>query len=399
MTSLKIAIFHLAFIYSGGGEKLVLQEAGDLKKRGHKVSIFATVVDKKKSFPDLINKHKVKTFLPSHKFFKGHEAFQTVLSCMLAPFYAHRFRRYDVIFAANQPSLWIAWIVRRMYGVPYVSYLAQPTRFLYPRAIDKETGLFFTKKDSDSISARLMMTTFQRFSRWADTISVKGSTSILVNGHYIKEIIEKIYKASTVNCPSGVDVKKSVNKRKKYLLVTNRHFPQKKIEYAVFALQVLVTEMPDLKLYITGNDTEYTSVLKKLAGELGITDKIVFLGYQDEKQIGKLYRNASVYLYTAPEEDFGMGIIEAMSYGTPVVAWNSAGPSRIIEHGVSGLLAEPFVPGDFTGKIDRILSDKKLFKKLMSGSLKRVSAHYSLKKHMRVLEESLINASSKKNSI
>lgn len=392
MTPLKIAIFHLAFIYSGGGEKLVLQEASELKKRGHKVSIFATVVDKKKSFPDLIKKHKVKTFLPSFKFFKGHEAFQTVLSCMLAPFYAHRFRKYDVIFAANQPSLWIAWIVRNMYGVPYVSYLAQPTRFLYPRAIDKETGLFFTKKDSDSISARLMMTTFQRFSRWADAVSVKGSRSILVNGHYIKEIIEKIYKVETINCPSGVSVKKPGLKRKPYLLVTNRHFPQKKIEYAVFALQILTSQFSGLKLYISGNDTEYTQVLKKLAEELGITDKILFLGYRDEKQLAKLYREASVYLYTAPEEDFGMGVIEAMSYGTPVVAWNNAGPSRIIEHGTSGLLSDPFVPSDFTGKVEEVLRDKKLFKRIVVGSQKRVSENYSFKNHMKILEESLVYA-------
>ena len=56
---LKIAIFHLGFFFSGGGEKLVLQEALGLTKRGHEVSLFAPVVSKKDCFPDLTKNVKI----------------------------------------------------------------------------------------------------------------------------------------------------------------------------------------------------------------------------------------------------------------------------------------------------------------------------------------------------
>src|SRR3989344_4389348 len=61
---LRIAIFHLAFIYSGGGEKLVLQEAEGLKGLGHEVEIFTSVVKRSNCFPDYIKKFQIKTFLP-----------------------------------------------------------------------------------------------------------------------------------------------------------------------------------------------------------------------------------------------------------------------------------------------------------------------------------------------
>ena len=383
---LKIAIFHLAFIYSGGGEKLVLQEYDGLTGRGHKVSIFTTVVDKKNCFPEKISKYKIKTFLPQLSIFKTHESLLTVLSCILAPLYASRFKNYDVILAANQPSPWIAWIINKLYGVPYVSYLAQPTRFLHQRRIDKETGLFFTKRDSDSISARLMVTTFKKISDWADRISIKNSSAVLVNGKYISKVIKKVYKVDVISCPSGVSLSKfSSAKRKQFLLATNRHFPQKRFEYAIFALNSLLLINPKFRLIITGLNTEYTQELDSLILELGLKEKVDFPGYVDEKSLNKLYREASVYLYTAPQEDFGMGVIEAMGAGTPVVAWDSGGPTKIITNGFDGFLIKPFDTTEFSKKVIELAQNKKLAKNIGKNAYKTVKERFSFKKHMDTL--------------
>ena len=392
MQKLKIAIFHLAFVYSGGGEKLVLQEYDGLTKRGHKVDIYTTVINKKLSFPEIIGNYKIKTFLPGFKIFKGHEALKTVLSCVLVPFYAYKFKNYDIILAANQPSPWIAFIINKMYGVPFVSYLAQPTRFLHPRKIDRETGLFFTKKASESISARLMMTTFRKFSNWADQISIKNSSAVLVNGEHIKNMIEKVYKIKCINCPSGVNVKKrGKGKRKNYLLVTNRHFAQKRLEYAIFALNTLLTRYPNYRLIITGTKSLYTQRLISLSKELGIRKNIEFAGYVSQQKLNKLYKEAALYLYTAPEEDFGMGIIEAMSFGCPVVAWNNSGPSKSISHGVDGLLANPFDMTDFSKKVEKIITDKKLAKIISAAAMRKVQKEYSYKTHIDRIETAMLN--------
>lgn len=94
---MKIAIFHLGFFFSGGGEKLVLEEAFDLTKRGHEVALFAPVVDKKACFPDLIKKAKVHSlFFPFSFNFPLRDFLAIFGAVFLTPFTFWRFAKFDV---------------------------------------------------------------------------------------------------------------------------------------------------------------------------------------------------------------------------------------------------------------------------------------------------------------
>ena len=73
---------------------------------------------------------------------------------------------------------------------------------------------------------------------------------------------------------------------------------------------------------------------------------MIFLGAIAEDELQKLYEGAAVYVYPAPEEDFGMGVIESMAEGVPVVAWNQAGPTVTVGPG-TGYLAEPLEVNDY----------------------------------------------------
>src|SRR3989304_10511765 len=95
-------------------------------------------------------------------------------------------------------------------------------------------------------------------------------------------------------------------------------------------------------LVIPGPFTAHTPRLVELAKQLGIEQQVLFLGQIPEPELQRLYREAAVYCYPAPEEDFGMGVIEAMAWGIPVVAWNHAGPTVTVADGETGYLAEPY---------------------------------------------------------
>ncbi len=72
----------------------------------------------------------------------------------------------------------------------------------------------------------------------------------------------------------------------------------------------------------------------------------LFRTYRLPYALGREFvRNASVYLCT-PRETFGIGTLEALAAGVPVVGWRWGGQTEIIEHGVDGWLAEP---GDVAG--------------------------------------------------
>ncbi len=399
---LKIAIFHLAFFYSGGGEKLVLEEMKGLRKRGYEVDCFSPVVEKSLCFPDIIDDFNIKTIFPQiPRFFERQETLDIVITCLFFPFIARRFRKYDIILGANQPGPWFGWLIKKLTGKPYVVYLAQPTRILYPRRVDIETG-FWVKEKSRLFPVLVKLT--KPFIRWLDRISIRGADKMLVNGGYMAKVLEKVYNKEPIICPAGAHLFKriagdrwqgsieinSYTIKKPYILVTNRHFPQKRFEYVIKNLPKVLKKVPGVSLVITGNPTDYTDFLKGLVKKLSLENKVLFTGFISEKDLQELYGYAAVYVYTSPEEDFGMGVIEAMACGVPVVAWDKAGPSTTIINGKTGFLVKPGSESEFAKKIISLLEQKNMNLAMGREAMNHVRKNYTYTKHNNLLEKALI---------
>jgi glycosyltransferase involved in cell wall biosynthesis/uncharacterized membrane protein YbhN (UPF0104 family) len=368
----RIAVFHCGFTYAGGGERLVIEEVLGLRRRGYQVECYAPTVDAARCYPDLIGQVGVRTFLPQlPRWFPFREAVQMAATSLLMPLYAWRFRGVDAIVGCNQPSAWIAWWAARLMDVPYVVYLNQPNRLVYPRNIDRQTG-WVTNTDYRLLAAIVLRAT--RFVSWADRRSVQEADELLVDGNYIGSIIRKTYRRDAVDCPAGCRVAAAgfpldigsrfaggltVNGypiRRPYVLLTNRHYPQKRFDLAIRAMVDVRKSHPRAQLVIAGSTTSYTDTMKVLAAELGLRDDVFFLGAVSEGELQTLYEGAAVYVYPAPEEDFGMGVIESMARGVPVVAWNQAGPTVTVGPG-TGYLAEPLEVGDFAAGIIELLDN------------------------------------------
>jgi glycosyltransferase involved in cell wall biosynthesis len=401
---LKIVVFHLAFVYSGGGEKLVIEEVKGLRKKGHQVDCFAPIIDPKACFPDLLPAIGVREIIPGFsKIFSLNPSVAVLLTCALFPFLTWRFKNYDLLFGANQPGAWFGYWLKKFYRVPYVVYLAQPTRILYPRLIDKRVGLRLKKRLR---FLPVLVNVFRPFIWWADNVSIRRAKIMLVNGIYMRGVLEKIYGRRGRVCPAGCHPflgKKfqfksrwqgslTVNGQrieKPYVLLTNRHSPQKRFEWAIDAMDEVWHHFPGIQLIITGQETGYTTYLERLVKRNKDTKRVKFLGLVSEKDLARLYREAVLYVYSSPEEDFGMGIIEAMAHGTPVVAWDNAGPTAIVVDGKTGFLAKPFEVGDFAEKITMILADRNLAQRMGKTGWRKAKEEFTYQKHCQRLEKAL----------
>src|SRR5438270_7975157 len=369
----RIAVFHCGFTYSGGGERIVIEEVLGLRRRGYDVECYAPTVDASRCYPDLIGEVRVKTFLPQlPRWFPFREAAQMAATSLLMPLYAWRFRGVDAIVGCNQPSAWIAWWAARLMDVPYVVYLNQPNRLVYPRNVDRQTG-WVSNADYRLLAAIVLRAT--RFVAWADRRSIQEADLLLVNGNYIGDIIRKTYRRDAIDCPAGCHVATSgfplalesrfaggmtINGypvRRPYVLLTNRHYPQKRFDLAIRAMAEVRKRHPRAQLVIPGPATSHTATLQALVHELGLQDAVLFLGQITEDELQALYEGAAVYVYPAPEEDFGMGVIEAMAKGVPVVAWNQAGPTVTVAPG-TGHLVEPLDVDGYAEAIATLLDDR-----------------------------------------
>jgi uncharacterized protein (TIRG00374 family) len=368
----RIAVFHCGFTYSGGGERIVIEEVLGLRRRGYEVECYAPTVDASRCYPDLIGDVRVRTFLPQlPRWFPYREAIQMAVTSLVMPLYAWRFRGVDAIVGCNQPSAWIAWWAARLMDVPYVVYLNQPNRLVYPRNIDRQTG-WVSNADYRLLASIVLRAT--RFVAWADRRSVQEADQLLVNGDYIGDIIRKTYRRDAIDCPAGCHVAAAgfplpverrfsggltINGypiRRPYVLLTNRHYPQKRFDLAIRAMAEVRKSHPRVQLVVPGPATSHTATLKALVAELGLDQSVLFLGAITEDELQNLYEGAAVYTYPAPEEDFGMGVLESMAKGVPVVAWNQAGPTVTVGP-KTGYLAEPLEVSDYAAAVTKLLDD------------------------------------------
>ncbi len=111
-----------------------------------------------------------------------------------------------------------------------------------------------------------------------------------------------------------------------------------------------------------------------------------------EENLRRLYLEAALYVYTSPEEDFGMGIAEAMAAGTPVVAWNNGGPTVTVRDGHTGFLIEPYDTAEFASKMLRLACDTDLAERMGRAGNRRSREVFSYASHCAMLERTLLEA-------
>lgn len=119
---------------------------------------------------------------------------------------------------------------------------------------------------------------------------------------------------------------------------------------------------PDWTLMIVGYDhlkQEHMERLKELARKMGVEKQVIFTGKSNH--IEELYLSSSIFAFTSSSEGFPNVIGEAMSAGLPVVAFDCiAGPSEMIEDGVTGFLSPLFEESEFELKLEQLMNDEAL---------------------------------------
>ncbi len=110
------------------------------------------------------------------------------------------------------------------------------------------------------------------------------------------------------------------------------------------------------KLLVVGDgpDREKADLL---ANELGLKDKILFLGKSDE--IRKILCLTDLFLLPSETESFGLAALEAMAAHTPVISSNTGGLSEVNVHGVTGFLSNVGDVEDMAKNAIYLLSDEK----------------------------------------
>ena len=222
---------------------------------------------------------------------------------------------------------------------------------------------------------------------WRNSITGK-SDKVIVPSDYLREeavingiAAEKIavLPLFTKKNPKGVYTKPEKNT----ILFVGRLDPLKGIYEFLKSLSLI--SGVKWKVYIIGMGEGMITYVK-MAEDLGIRDRIEFLTNLDYSDLDEYYKKAFAVVFPSINpESFGLVGIEAMSFGRPVVAFDSGGPRDWLVNNETGFLVKR---GDIRGLADRIsqlLGDESLSTDMGRNGMERVERLYRKDMHIKQL--------------
>jgi glycosyltransferase involved in cell wall biosynthesis len=174
--------------------------------------------------------------------------------------------------------------------------------------------------------------------------------------------VNRFNKSSAKGQYSGEDARAILDFEKRILYVGKLIY-YKGIEYLLMAF----SRLKDMRtcLIIVG-DGEARGMLLRLADALGISKRVVFLGWIPDAALLSVYSLVDVVVLpsVSRREAFGIVLLEAMASGKPVVATSIPGVCDVVDHGKTGYLVPPRDPIAMAKAIEHILKDAATAKRM-----------------------------------
>ena len=143
------------------------------------------------------------------------------------------------------------------------------------------------------------------------------------------------------------------------------------------ALDVLlkaVARLDGVHLWIAGSGPE-EQALKALADDLGVADRVVFLGWQ--VGTGAYFRSCDVVAFPSRHEPFGTVTMEAWAYGKPLVVSDADGPAEFVTPEVDALMVPCEAVEPLAEALHRAIEDKALAARLVANATERHGRHFT----------------------
>jgi glycosyltransferase involved in cell wall biosynthesis len=313
---MKIAIVHDWFAEYAGSERCV-ESFNNLYSDADVFALVDLLDDEER---DIILKGKTihTSFIQKLPFSKTKHRYY--LGLFPAAIEKFNLKKYDLVITSSHA---VAKGVLTNQNQLHICYCHTPIRYAWELRDEylKESGLdsglqsFFVNKVLDYLQ------------KWDYKTSGRPDHFIANSDHVAKRIKKYYNRNSTVIYPP-VDIDNFTidSNKEDFYLTASRLVPYKRIDLIVEAFN----SMPDKKLVVIGKGPDLRKI-KLLAKK-----NIQILGYQPSEVLNEYMQKAKAFVFAA-HEDFGIIVIEAMSCGTPVIAWNYGGTAETVINGRTGI--------------------------------------------------------------
>jgi glycogen(starch) synthase len=165
------------------------------------------------------------------------------------------------------------------------------------------------------------------------------------------------------------------------VLCIGRVIREKGFDLAVSAFASLAVRFPEARLVIAGDGPERQG-LKQQARDLGLAERVDFLGWVAPEQMPAVIAAASVVVVPSRwQEAFGLVAIETAWQGRPAVAARVGGLPEPVADGETGFVVDPEDSAALASAIGRLLEDPRLAARMGSAARVRAATHYGVARY------------------
>jgi N-acetyl-alpha-D-glucosaminyl L-malate synthase BshA len=216
--------------------------------------------------------------------------------------------------------------------------------------------------------------------------SIEASDGVTAISNYLKD--ETISTFKTIKqievIPNFVDTERFspgenecsrnvfANPDQKIIMHMSNYRPLKNATHVIRIFDIIQKQIPS-KLILIGDGPDTGNVMN-LVRELGLSDRVIFLGNQD--RVHNILPLADLFLLPSGNESFGLAALEALSCGVPVVASIVGGVPELVKSDFNGYLAQI---GDIESMAEssiKILTDNELHNRLSQNARQDVLDNY-----------------------
>ena len=167
----------------------------------------------------------------------------------------------------------------------------------------------------------------------------------------------KLMAARQLRLVSGLGLK-----GKKYLYYPANFWPHKNHEILLMAFQQLVRSGYDWQLVFTGALTDSRPLLRAAVAQMGLQQRVHFLGYVTEPQKAALCKDCYCLVMPGLEETLGLPLLEAMTFGRPIVCSDNGSLPGLA--GEAALYFDPRKPFELVAALQRLATEPGLYAQL-----------------------------------
>ena len=190
-------------------------------------------------------------------------------------------------------------------------------------------------------------------------------------------------------CPVPDGARRSAGR---YILNVARHVPVKGVDTLLRAFAHIAGRHPGVSLLQVGTGI-LTNSLRSLVRELGLTDRVRFLGMQSQEMVLELMQRAEIVTLTSQiagngaREALGMVLNEASSCGVAIAATRCGGIPEAVIDGETGLLSPERADRLLADNLDQLLTDEELRRRLGRQGREYVRERFCLQTQTAKLEQ------------